>query len=135
VASTPDRHHSAARTARHDRKELYQKTERHSAWPVHKPTEKVNCTMSDQDAPATVEQIAAMEFQAVKELRALSQDERFERAAGMFDLLRPIANLPGEILADEKTELMAKVAERHDAHGPMLKRLALASDDARVFME
>ena len=64
--------------------------------------------------------LAAMNFAAVPELRALTKDERLRCARGMLELLPSAAEMTGEILVDDKSELIAKGHRRSE----LLRRAA-----------
>jgi hypothetical protein len=67
------------------------------------------------EGPATVAEIAAHNFYGAKEL--LSEKERTERLREIFDELYQIAIFSDRIIMFDKTELVERVRQCHEAHG------------------
>jgi len=85
--------------------------------------------------PATVAQIAAMEFEAVKEFRGLTRVRRLKKLHGIADDVRAMAVLASEILGLDKAELVEKINDKHETWGPFLMQLAYAKDNAKLLMD
>lgn len=85
--------------------------------------------------PATVAEIAALEFRALKAVRGLSQKMRLQKSHAIVDGLRPMAVAAMEIVAMSKTELITKADDKHDVLGPLLMQLAYAKDDAKMLVD
>jgi hypothetical protein len=96
---------------------------------------KLTAVEIPKSPPVTLEQLLPMQFAAVKEFKGLSQEERIEHAHCKIDALRPIAVIAGEILANDKDELIEKVEANYDLWGPFLMSLHEASEDARALMQ
>jgi hypothetical protein len=60
--------------------------------------------------------------------------KRTEKIYGIISFLSPMAVAAAEIVALEKTELIARVRE-HAVFGPLLKQLAYATSDARLLVD
>ena len=76
-----------------------------------------------------------MQFAAVKEFQGLSKEERIGLAHDKIELMRPYAVIAGEILAQDKDNLIATVRANHDLWGPFLMGLAEASETAQALLE
>jgi hypothetical protein len=79
--------------------------------------------------------LAAMNFTAVPELRALTKDERLRCARGMPELLPSAAEMTGEILVDDKSELIAKVTADRSFYEGLHAHIKHARDDANTLLE
>jgi hypothetical protein len=79
--------------------------------------------------------LAAMNFTGVPELRALTKDERFRCARGMLELLPSAAEMTGEILVDDKSELIAKVAADRSFYEGLHAHIKHARNDANTLLE
>ena len=88
-----------------------------------------------KDKPATVQELAQLEFRALKYFRGLSQKQRIEKTHRVVDAIRPMAVLASGIVAMEKSELIARVEAKHDRFGEMLPQLTQAKDDANAISE
>lgn len=84
---------------------------------------------------ASVAEIAAVKFAAIKEFRGRTKMERLKRVHGIVDDVRALATVAAEIVAMNKEELIAKTSERYDQLGPLLMQLAHGRDDACLLME
>ena len=73
---------------------------------------------------ASVAEIAAVEFAAIKEFRARTKVERLKRVHAVADGVRALAAVAAEIVAMNKAELIARVNEKHEELGPCLMELA-----------
>ncbi|MDB5599355.1 MAG: hypothetical protein JWN71_1399 [Xanthobacteraceae bacterium] len=98
-------------------------------------TRKLRLIKERKGSPATVDQIAAMDFAAVKEYRGLTKVERLKKLHRAADYVRALAVIASEIVAMEKPELVAKVDDKYEQFGPFLMELAHAKDTARELME
>jgi hypothetical protein len=87
------------------------------------PSSKPTLKLLPKARPATVQEIAQIEFRALKFLRGLSQSERIEKIHNVIDRLRPLAVLSSSITAMTKPELIAKVEEGYETFGPFLMLL------------
>jgi hypothetical protein len=85
--------------------------------------------------PATVAEIAAFEFGAIKEFRGLTKAERLRKTHSIADGVRAMAVLAAEIVAMDKPKLIAKVSEKYDVLGALLMEFAEAADDAKALLE
>jgi hypothetical protein len=85
--------------------------------------------------PATVQEIAQLEFRASKFFRGLSQRERIKKTHDIIDRMRPMAVLGAEIAAMSKPELIAKVDEEYETFGPFLMQLAHTTADAKALLD
>ena len=88
-----------------------------------------------QGPRATIPEIAAIEFAAVKQLRRLSKRARLKKAHEIVGRVRPMVLLAGEIMAADKAQLISMVEEAYDEFGPALMLLANARTDARALVE
>ena len=79
--------------------------------------------------------LAAMNFTAVPELRALTKDERLRCARGMPELLPSAAEMTGEILVDDKSELIAKVTADRSFYEGLHAHIKHARNDANTLLE
>jgi len=85
--------------------------------------------------PATVKQIAAMQFTAPRAIRRHSKKERVELTSGLVEKVRLPAVIAVEIVAMTKKELVDLVAGDLEKWGPSLMEFAHARDDARALCE
>jgi hypothetical protein len=72
--------------------------------------------IEDKSESATVAEIAALEFAAVKEFRGLTKMERLKR---VHNDVRMLAIVAAEIVAMDKPELVAAAKEKHEQLGPL----------------
>ena len=79
--------------------------------------------------------LAAMNFTAVPELRALTKDERLRCARGMLELLPSAAEMTGEVLVDHKSELIAKVTADRSFYEGLHAHIKHARNDANTLLE
>jgi hypothetical protein len=79
--------------------------------------------------------LAAMNFAAVPELRALTKDERVRCARGMLELLPSAAEMTGEVLVDHKSELIAKVTADRSFYEGLHAHIKHARNDANTLLE
>jgi len=84
---------------------------------------------------ATVVEIAALKFKAIKQIRAVSKKQRLKNAHSMIERLRPMAVLAGEIVAMDKAELISRVRDRYDEFGPFLMMFAEARQTVAAVRE
>jgi len=89
----------------------------------------------DKGPPATSAQIAAFEFKSIRQFQGMTKEKRLKLAHENADILRAMAVVAIEIVALDKSELIAKVRENYDKFGPFLMELAHARDHAQAFME
>jgi hypothetical protein len=104
---------------------------------LHNPTEgKMDFTVINgpADPPATVAQIAAMEFEGVKPL-SLSKEKRLAQIRDLVQKVYWVTEIAGEICRLDKAELIEIVRENYDIHGPKLMMLAQAADAAKDIRE
>jgi hypothetical protein len=73
---------------------------------------------------ASVAEIAAVEFAAIKEFRGRTKVERLKRVHDITDSVRVLAAIAAEIVVMNKAELIARVKEKHEELGPCLMELA-----------
>jgi hypothetical protein len=85
--------------------------------------------------PATIAEMAQVEFRALKALRGLSRQDITAKFSGLTGFLGPMAVAAGEIVALEKAELITRVAEHYDVLGPLLMQLAEATSDAKLLVD
>ncbi len=98
-------------------------------------TSRLKLIKNRKEKPATIAQIAAMEFAAMKEYRGLTKVERLKKIHGVTDDVRALAVLSCDILAMDKSELIKKVSDKYEQFGPFLMQLAYAKDNARALLE
>jgi hypothetical protein len=98
--------------------------------PMSKP--KPGLRLVPKGAPEPGAEIAMMEFRALKAIRGLSTEERIERSVAIGRSMRRMALLAAEIIAVNKDELAAKVADASDLFGGFLTDLAQAKADAKA---
>jgi hypothetical protein len=91
----------------------------------------INRRAGADGSAATVEEIAAVEFAAMKQFRGLTRAERLRKIHDVW----PMAALAIEIVGLNKSELVARVAEKYESFGPALMRLAHAADRAKVQLD
>jgi hypothetical protein len=84
--------------------------------------------MKAKRKPATVAQIAATDFKAVKDFSEVSKDERLRNTRGLIERVRLPALLAVEFLVFDKDELIAKAAADYDDFGSILMAIDNASD-------
>jgi hypothetical protein len=96
---------------------------------------RIALTVTNPGKPASVTEIAALEFAAVKEFRGLTKVERLKKVHGFADNVRALAVLSVEIVAKDKTELIAVVTAKYEEFGPFLMQLANARDNASLLMD
>jgi hypothetical protein len=92
-------------------------------------------THGSKRPPATIEQIAAIEFMAIPELARMSKAQRKDNAKAMASRVWNAAAVAAEFVSLDKVELVKRVAEKPDYYGPMLMEFAYAADDARALLE
>jgi hypothetical protein len=92
-------------------------------------------TLVPKNKPATIAEIAEVEFGAIRELGRLSQVKRIKRIHEIVDHVRAGAVIGVEIATMDKAELVAKVAEKLDLWGPSLMELAHAHELANTLRE
>jgi hypothetical protein len=80
-------------------------------------------TLVPKDKPATIAEIAEIEFGSIRAFRDLSQVKRIGRIHKIVDRVRGNAVLSVELVAMDKADLVAKVAEKLDDWGPWLMEL------------
>lgn len=90
---------------------------------------------SPDSEPASVSQLAALEFAAVREFRKYSRNDRLRKAHGIVDSLRPITVIALEIIAMDKGELIRRVRKQYDTFGPFLAELSQATDAASSLLD
>jgi hypothetical protein len=81
--------------------------------------------------PATIAQIAAIEFKAASGIAGMSPEQREKTLRGMMERVHKAATIAATIVARDKDALVRFVAAHHDSMGPWLMELALAGDAAR----
>jgi hypothetical protein len=84
---------------------------------------------------ASVAEIAALEFSAVKQFRGLTKVERLKRVHAVTDDVRVLAILAAEIVAMNKPELIAIAREKHEELGPLLTKLKQGKEDAGLLVQ
>jgi len=89
----------------------------------------------DGGPPATVEQIAALEFKAVSRLAAMPERKRMENMQALAQHVYNAAVIAMDIVTHDKDALVKMVAEKHDEIGPWLMGLADAAGDARALRD
>ena len=85
--------------------------------------------------PATHSEIAALEFGAVAEFRAMSREERRDKVKKMFEGLYTVAVLSAEIVGRDKASLIQTIEENYTVWGPSLMALAGAREDVRAISD
>jgi hypothetical protein len=85
--------------------------------------------------PATIGEMASVEFQGLKNSFTMRQDERLRNIDALIDDLRPMAILAVELLAFDKEELIDKVSGDYDRWGSFLIALAEASDTLKALQD
>jgi hypothetical protein len=84
--------------------------------------------MKTECEPATIGQIASVEFQGLKDFFKMPKDERLQNINMLIEQIRPMAILAVEVLAFDKLDLIAKVSSDPDRWAPFLTGLADAVD-------
>jgi hypothetical protein len=87
------------------------------------------------EPPATIEQMAAIEFKAASRLARMSKTKRTENLHAISMRVLQAACIACEFYARDKEEAIKMVAERYDIFGPALMELAKAADEARTLLE
>lgn len=85
--------------------------------------------------PATIAEMAQVEFRALKALRGLSHQDIAEKFGNVIEFLGPMTVAAAEVVALEKPELIAKVGDHYDVFGPLLMQLAEATKDAKLLVD
>ena len=91
--------------------------------------------MNARKQRASVKQIAAMQFTALKDFRQQSKKKRVELTSGLVDKVKIPAVVAVEIIAMTKKELVDHVAGDLEKWGPSLMALAEAHDDAKALCD
>jgi len=86
---------------------------------------------SGKGKPATVAEIAATEFKAAKELKAMPLPLLKRRCGRSAKAILAAADIAAAIIRLDKDVLIAKVKRADDKIGPMLMELAKAANEAR----
>ena len=84
--------------------------------------------MKAECEPATIGQIASVEFQGLKDLFKIPKSERLQNINTLIEQIRPMAILAVELLEFDKLDLIAKVLSDPDRWAPFLTGLADAVD-------
>ena len=90
--------------------------------------------MKAECEPATIGEIASVEFLGLKDFFTMSKDERFRDTEALIEQIRPMAILAVELLAFDKLDLIAKVSSDH-RWGPLLTALADTVDSLKALQE
>jgi hypothetical protein len=85
--------------------------------------------------PATVAEIAALQFDGVKELAQLSEKQRDKNLTGLIQSVYAAAQIAGAIVTHDKAKLIEVVSEQYDTFGPALMELADARANAQATLE
>lgn len=99
------------------------------------PTTRPPLTLVSRGEPATVAEIAQVEFRALKALRGLSRQDINAKFRDLIGFLGPMTIAAAEIVAMEKPELIARVDEHYDVFGPLLMQLAEATNAAKLVVD
>ena len=90
--------------------------------------------MKAECEPATIGEIASVEFLGLKDFFTMSKDERFRDTEALIEQIRPMAILAVELLAFDKLDLIAKVSSDY-RWGPFLTALADTVDSLKALQE
>ena len=85
--------------------------------------------------PATIGEIASVEFLGLKDFFTMSKDQRLRDTEALIEQIRPMAILAVELLAFDKVELIAKVSSDCERWGPFLATLADAVDALKALQD
>jgi hypothetical protein len=85
--------------------------------------------------PATVAEIAALQFDGVKEIAQLSERQRSKNLTGLIQSVYAAAQIAGAIVTHDKAKLIEVVREEYDTFGPALMDLADAGANAQAILE
>jgi hypothetical protein len=84
--------------------------------------------MKAESEPATIGEMASVEFQGLKDFFKMSRDERLRNIDVLVEQIRPAAILAVVLLEFDKLELIAKVSSDPDRWSVFLTALADAVD-------
>jgi hypothetical protein len=92
-------------------------------------------SVTRQEAPATEDQIAALEFPAIKQFRAMSKAKRAERALELTNEVYKAVQIALETMSRDKAEIVAMVRSNHDLWGGALLEFAESGRAAAALLE
>jgi hypothetical protein len=90
---------------------------------------------SADQPPATIEQMAALEFVAVKRLACMSKEQRTQKISNMATYAYQMVTIAMEFCIRDKADLVQLLREEYDTFGPALMSLAEAREDARALLD
>ncbi len=99
------------------------------------PEGTLTAVETPKGTPVTHASLLPMRFAAVKEFRGMSKEQCIAFAHERIESLRPVLVLAGEVLAQNKDELTAKVVANLDTWGPLLMHFAEAAKVAGALTE
>ena len=85
--------------------------------------------------PATVAQMAAVEFKSVTRLLGMPQVEREKVVRNIVKTVYQAARIALEIVTKDRGDLVSVVVENYSTLRPLLLDFARAGDDAQVLLE
>jgi hypothetical protein len=85
--------------------------------------------------PATVAQMAAVEFKSVTRLVGMPQVEREKAVRNIVKTVYQAAQIALEIVTKDRGDLVSVVVENYSTLRPLLMDFARAGDDAQVLLE
>ena len=85
--------------------------------------------------PPTAQELAQMEFRALKYFRGLSERQRIEKALRVIDAFRPMAVFASNIVPMEKCELIAWVKAENEQFEGVILELGRVREDAQTVSE
>ena len=89
----------------------------------------------DEGPPATIEQLAAMEFKGVKKLAQMPKEERTSNIRSLAMSVYQAAAVAGELYIRDKAEVVEMVREKYDTYDPALMELSDAGKDAEALLD
>jgi hypothetical protein len=88
------------------------------------------------EQPATTAQVAAIEFESIKEFRNFTSKQRTEKVHALLDYICPMAVLSLAICGKDRNELATRMANvAHEAWEEFLDDLEAGVDYAQVLIE
>ena len=97
--------------------------------------QKADLRLVPRSQPATAQELAQMEFRALKYFRGLSEPQRIEKTYQVIDAIRPMAVFASSIVAMEKSELIAWVKAEDKRFEEAILELGRVRDDAKSVSE
>jgi hypothetical protein len=82
-----------------------------------------------------IEQVVAIEFDGIKEVREISNEQRTARVSAIVKRVYRAAAVAAEIIALDRTDLVQIVREKYEMFGPSLMEFLDASRDVEMLRD